>query len=227
MSAPALERRGEVFVLTLGAGQNRFDRTRTDAIAAALDEVEAQAGRVALVTVGSDRFYSNGYDLDWLESIDRDERRVFIADYQSLLARMLLLGVATVAAISGHAYGAGLLFALAHDWRVMREDRGFLCLPEVDVGIPLRRGMVALLESRLSRATLRDAVLTGEQYGGTVAAERGLVDATASATEILDAACERAALLAGKDRNTTTALKRSLYGEAAELLSGSRAGAPR
>jgi enoyl-CoA hydratase/carnithine racemase len=33
------------------------------------------------------------------------------------------------------------MLALAHDWRVMRSDRGYFCLPELDLGMPLPVGM--------------------------------------------------------------------------------------
>ena len=58
-----LRREGEVFVLSLDDGENRF---RDDSIAAwneALDEVEATEGPKALVTTGTGKFYSNGLDL--------------------------------------------------------------------------------------------------------------------------------------------------------------------
>ena len=60
-----------------------------------------------------------------------------------LLARLLEIGVPTVAAIQGHAFAAGAMLALAHDERVMRADRGWSCLPEVDINIPFTPGMSA------------------------------------------------------------------------------------
>jgi enoyl-CoA hydratase/carnithine racemase len=45
--------------------------------------------------------------------------------------------VPTVAAVNGHAFAAGGMMMLAHDFRVMRSDRGYFCLNEVDLGLPL------------------------------------------------------------------------------------------
>lgn len=53
----------------------------------------------------------------------------------------------TISFLAGHCYAGGMLFALAHDYRVMREDRGFLCLPEIDLGFPLAPGMYAIFFS--------------------------------------------------------------------------------
>ncbi len=172
-----VKREGEVFVLTMGNGENRFNRGFVTAFNAALDEVERSNGPAALVTVGGEeKFYSNGLDLDWMAGDSRDEARTFLGDVLALLGRVLLFPVPTVAAMNGHAFAAGGMLALAHDFRVMRADRGFFCLPEVDLGLPLAPGMTALVKSRLTLATFRDAILTGARIGGTEAAQRGIVD---------------------------------------------------
>jgi enoyl-CoA hydratase/carnithine racemase len=38
-----------------------------------------------------------------------------------------------------------MMLALAHDIRIMRDDRGFLCLPEVDLHMPFTPGMNAII----------------------------------------------------------------------------------
>jgi len=61
-----LEKDGDVFVLHMCAGENRFNRTFLDALVAALDEVEKSEGPAALVTTGEGKFDSNGLDLAWM-----------------------------------------------------------------------------------------------------------------------------------------------------------------
>ena len=61
-----LEQRGDVWVLAMRSGENRFNRESMDALHGALDQVEQVEGPVALVTTGEGKFYSNGLDLDWL-----------------------------------------------------------------------------------------------------------------------------------------------------------------
>ena len=71
-----LRRDGDVFVLTMQAGENRFNRPFLDALNRALDTVEASAGPAALVTTGGqEKFYSTGLDLDWLGGEGRARRR--------------------------------------------------------------------------------------------------------------------------------------------------------
>jgi enoyl-CoA hydratase/carnithine racemase len=64
----------------------------------------------------------------------------FVDEVHGLLARLLSLPVVAVAACQGHVFAAGAMLALAHDARVMRADRGYFCLPEVDISIPSRPG---------------------------------------------------------------------------------------
>ena len=54
-----LERQGDVFTLTMNAGENRWNTTFVRAYAEALKEVEASEGPVALVTASaSEKFLS-------------------------------------------------------------------------------------------------------------------------------------------------------------------------
>lgn len=213
-----LERRESTFVLQLGDGENLLDAALLADLSAALDEVEAASGNTGLVTCGTGRFYSNGYDLDWLGSLSVDAQRAFVAEHQALLARLLLFPRPTAAAINGHAIGGGALLALAHDFRTMCADRGFFCLPEIDAGIPFRPGMIALLERRLAGHVIRDLVLGGAKVAAAKAHALGVVDETASEDALVERAVARLAPLAAKDRRSLRRMKERLYGATARAL---------
>jgi enoyl-CoA hydratase/carnithine racemase len=218
MALVEITREGDVFVLAMQGGENRFNRSFVDALNGALDTVEASRGPAALVTVGGDKFYSNGLDLTWMAGDGASEGPGFVRAVLHLFARLLVFPVPTVAAINGHAFAAGAMLALAHDFRVMRADRGFFCLPEVDIHIPLAPGMTALIAARLDPRAFRDLVLTGARVGGTEARERGVVDDAVGAEAVLPAAIARAAALANKDRATYGALKRGMYEATVRVL---------
>lgn len=213
-----LRRDGDVFILTMQGGENRFNRPFVDAMNKALGEVEASAGPAALVTVGQDKFYSNGLDLAWMAGDGASEGFGFIKDVIKLLGRFLALPVATAAAMNGHTFAAGAMLALAHDYRVMRADRGFFCLPEVDIKIPFAPGMTALIKERFGPKLLRDTILTGARIGGGDAAACGIVDASVPADEVLARAIALVAPLASKDRATMGALKRGMYAETLRIM---------
>jgi enoyl-CoA hydratase/carnithine racemase len=209
---------GNVFVLTMNAGENRFNRQSIDAINAALDEVEASSGAAAMVTTGGvEKFYCNGLDLDWMLGDGKDDAGAMAADVIRTFGRLLAFPVPSVAAINGHAFAGGAMFAMAHDFRVMRRDRGFFCLPEVDLGLPFADGMTAVLQSKLQAAVLNELVLTGARVGGERCRELGIVDEAVAGDQVLARAIERAEALSGKDRGAYAALKRCLYGDAIEV----------
>jgi enoyl-CoA hydratase/carnithine racemase len=214
----SLEQCGPVFVLRLGAGENRLNPDSLASLAQGLAVAEAESGPSALVTTGSPEFYSNGYDLDWLRAQPVDAQRGFVRSHEQLLARLLRSPVPSVAAVSGHAIGGGALVALAHDYRVMRADRASFWLPEIDARIPFRPGMTALLQARLAPDVCRDLVLSGERLSGQGARAARVVDEIAEPEVLLERAIARADALAQKDRRTWGRMKERLYGAVADAL---------
>ena len=213
-----LERHDAVFLLRMKAGENRIHPPFLEALGEALDEVEASQGPAALVTTGEGKFYSNGLDLVWMRTQEAASLGPFVASFQRVLARLLAFPVPTIAALNGHAFAGGAMFALAHDFRVMREDRGFFCIPEIDLGLPLAPGLLALLRARLPRTVLHEAIVTGRRYGGAEAAAERIVEAAVAEAAVVPQAIERAAALAGKDRATLASLKRAIYADTLAVL---------
>ena len=206
-----LRREGAVFVLTWSDGENRF---RDEAIAgwnAALDEVEAAEGPKALVTTGAGKFYSNGLDLDWAVRERKDDFGDYLLDVLAILGRILTLPCISVSACNGHAFGAGAQLVVAHDYRLMRAERGFFCMPEVDMKAYLHPGMTALLAARLPGQTVHEVLATGRRYGGGDAKAAGIVEEALPEAELLPRAIALAAGLAAKAHPVMKRLKADLY----------------
>ncbi|CAO5258728.1 enoyl-CoA hydratase-related protein [Frankia sp. AgKG'84/4] len=220
---PSLTRDGEVWILHLDADdENRFHPFWLDSIEAALDKVESADGPRAMITAGSGKYWSNGLHLDWL--VGNTERMdTYLDRVHRLFARTLASPVITVAAVNGHAFAAGAMWALAHDVRLMRRDRGYFCLPEVDIDLPFTTGMSALIRSRLTPAAAHLAMTTGHRYGGEAALAAGIVDGVADVDGLLAAAVDLARPLAAKAKPTRAQIKETLY---AETLAALRAPSP-
>jgi enoyl-CoA hydratase/carnithine racemase len=110
------------------------------------------------------------------------------------------------------------MLALACDQRVMRTDRGYFCLPEVDINIPFTIGMSKLIQAKLPPAAACEAMLTGRRFGAEEALSAGIVDAAVPEHEVLAVATERAQAQAGKLRATVATIKQRMYGEVADAL---------
>ena len=207
---PHLHRNDDIFVLDLGDDENRFTREWMSGVTAALEEVDSAEGPRALLTVATGKFWSNGLDLDWLTA-HPDQGGAYVDQVQGLFARYLELTVPTVAVLQGHTFAAGALLALANDRRVMRADRGFFCLPEVDISIPFAPGMSALIQSKLTPDTAVEAMLTGRRYGGTDALEAGIVSDALPDDRLRPAAVEWARAQSAKAGPTLRTIRRTMY----------------
>ena len=168
-----LERQGDVFVLTMTDGENRWNTTLCRELDAALDEVIASEGPAALVTASADtKFFSNGLDLGWITSRGEHpggDRKAFNNEAMAVLAKMLTLPVPTVCAVNGHAFGAGLMLALGHDVRVMREDRGYLCANEIQLGFAIPAPELALFRSKMSMGAFHQTVQLAKRWSAAEA----------------------------------------------------------
>jgi enoyl-CoA hydratase/carnithine racemase len=94
---PSIERRGEVFIVDLGADENRFNPDWLSLVEEYLNEVERSPAPRALVTTATGKFWSNGLDLAWM-SAHVGEINPFIERVHALFAGVLGLGCPTVAA---------------------------------------------------------------------------------------------------------------------------------
>ena len=179
------------------------------------------------MTTGAGKFYCNGLDLDQLglsseAKAGEEGFRELVPAVLQLMGRLLVFPRPTVAALNGHAFAAGGMLALAQDFRVMRHDRGWFCIPEIDLNMWLAPGMTALLQARLPKLTFHESIVTGRRYTGPESEEHGIVQQVAAEDDVVPTAVDVAGLLADKDPTTLQALKRGMYGDVVELLESGR-----
>jgi len=155
-----------VAVLALNDGENRFNPDFLNTFLAVLDDIEQKTdARTLVVHSTHEKIFSNGIDLEWLVPViqngDIPAAKDFFFLLNKVLLRLVTYPAVTVAAITGHAFAGGAIMACAFDFRLMRSDRGFLCLPEVDLGIPFLPGMNAILAKAIPRYKLEEMQYTG------------------------------------------------------------------
>jgi enoyl-CoA hydratase/carnithine racemase len=133
------------------------------------------------------------------------------------MGRIITFPVPTVASINGHAFGAGLMVALCHDVRVMREDRGFACANEMQIGFRIPTPELALFRHKLPANAFFETVQLSRRWTGPDALAAGVVQATADLESLPAVTLARAKELQPLGAN------RELYGEQKERLFGENA----
>ena len=124
----------------------------------------------------------------------------------------------TVALINGHAFAAGFMTAMMHDYRLMNPHRGFLCLNELDFGAPLKPPMASIFRTKLpSPNTYRTMVLESKKFNALEALKEGILDGLGSVEEVLAYVGEMGLVERGKS-GVYGRLKAEMWRETVGLL---------
>jgi len=217
-----LERRDKVALLTFQDPDrlNAMTEAMGEAIAAACGELAADSEVRAVVLTGAGRAFSAGGDLEMLDRITaegnadpggptRERNRIFMGRFYRLYLSVRDLPQPTLAAIGGHAIGAGCCVALACDLRIAAQ--------EARIGLNFTRlgihpGMAATwtLPRLVGPAHAADLLYTGRLLQGEEAARIGLVNRALPREQVLEDAMATAALIAGNGPLAVRGTKRSL-----------------
>ena len=208
---------GSVAVLTWNAGENRVNLDSLGRLNEILDELEAIEGPLSIVLTGTGKFFSNGLDLERFGS-KPDEFRATLEEFERTVGRLLVFPAYSVAAINGHVFAAGALISCAFDYRVMREDRGYWCMNEAEIGLALDEKLYSILENRLPRQTAIVAATTAHRYAGPDALAHGIVESIQSEENVLAHALVVAEAMSVLDRTILAQHKRLAHGVEARHL---------
>jgi len=219
MELLATTKHGAVAVVTLLGGDNRFSGPLLAAVRAELARLadDPETGAV-VVTGGNEKFFSNGLHLDWMKEQTADGLKAFLRDVSGLLKETVMYPKPLIAAVNGHAFGLGAIWASGMDFRFVREDRGWLCFPELDINIPLTPGMWAVCELGLGRQVVKEMVWSAKRYSGNEAVSVGWAKAAFSQADLLPKAVELATFMAAKKQPAFSITKRQMAQDTARLI---------
>lgn len=213
------KKEGDMHIVTMNNAENAICLDWQTRMLEILETVESDCTKGScLVMAGEGKFFSNGLNLPVLMKMPQEKWAEFGARMAEIHSRMLLLPCPTVAAVNGHAFAGGAFLALSLDYRIMREDRGWISISEVDAGVPLPDPMMGILRGKVPPATARDAILTGKRYTADEALAAGLVDGKASESELLDVAKGLAMQLATKEPEIFKTIKQTYFGDMAAVI---------
>ena len=165
----------------------------------AIDSLAADRSVRAVVVTGAGSAFCSGGDTGWISSepdatVD-DLRERMMPFYRAWLS-IRRLEVPTIAAVNGHAIGAGLCLALACDIRYAATGAR-LGAPFVRLGMHAGMAGTYLLPDVVGRAAARDLLLTGRLVDADEALGLGLVSRVLDPEGFLDEVLATAAGIAG------------------------------
>ncbi len=203
---------GRVHLLTLQEDTQVLNATTVQAWTEVLDQLGDTPGKASLVITGSGKSFHQGLDLPYVLGLG-EESPEFLKTVHQLFGRLLRLDLPTVSAINGHAQAGGAMLAMCTDVRIMRADRGWFRLPEIELNLPFTIVMNDLLTARIPQPALHQVMVLGRRLGGTEAAAIGVVDqAVEGEDSALEAAMMQAEALADYRGPVISAIRRTLYG---------------
>lgn len=134
------------------------------------------------------------------------EAEGLIASYQEAFGWLARPDLVSVAAVQGHAIGAGFQLALACDIRVVADDAQF-CMAEPSLGIVPDLGGTKRLVGAVGYSRALEICLTGRRVGAAEADRIGLATLVVPAADLDAAATDLAAALAATPRAAATETK--------------------
>ena len=205
------ERTSNSAIMTLTMhNEGKFNPTSLAEFNQALDQVLADESLTGLLISGEEKTFAQGLDLEYLTAEKPDIAMEFVHQCMQMIGRLLRFPMPVVSAINGHAFCLGAMIALASDYQVMREDRGYFCLPEVDLGMVLIPSMNALVINKMNNKAVRDSLLTGSKISGPSAQAAGFIDQCCSLDTIFIEAEKIIAPMLGKNRHAVGGLKEGI-----------------
>lgn len=211
-----------VAILSMNSGENRFNFPFFEALNGVLDEIEHKTEANVLVSKSShEKIWCNGIDLDWLlpavekEGLEIGEK--FRAEMFGTLRRVLTYPMLTIAAITGHAFAGGAFLSFAHDFRFMRSDRGWLCLPEVDIGMTLGPVFSTLSRRALPLYMFEEMQYTGIRLTAQECVEHHIIKKACHINDLMDEVLAFAKTL-NKDRELIGKMKMETHKESLAII---------
>lgn len=195
--------------------RNAIDLAVHDALASALDRVEADGHARAVVLTGAGSSFVSGGDLKLIRERPFEETLALSQRMTALLDRLETLEVPVIAAINGWALGGGLEVALACDYRIA-EAGARLSFRQAAMGLTTGWGASTRLARIVPRSTALRMLATAELIDAERALSLGLVDEVAPDGASVDGARAMARSIHECSPRAVAGFKkvlRSAYGE--------------
>ena len=195
-----LERDGPVAILTVNrpAVLNALNTPTTDELRrAVLDLKRDTSVRVVILTGAGEKAFIAGADINELAALKPAQGKEHAQRGQHVFDLVENMGKPVIAAINGFCLGGGCELAMACTLRIAA-DTARIGQPEINLGIVPGYAGSQRLPRLVGKGIALELLLTGRQVKADEALAIGLVNKVVPAAQLMTAAKELAAELAGK-----------------------------
>jgi enoyl-CoA hydratase len=212
-STLVIDRRDAVLVVTLNRPKqlNALSIAMTDEWRRLLAWLAAHPEVRVVVVTGSGKAFCAGDDVKQVATLDIEAARQLSHQQAEAFLAMEGLPQVFIAAVNGHALGAGCVWAYSCDFRIAAHDARF-GMPEILLGWPPGYG-IAQLTALVGKAKALELCLTGRQLTAQEALACNLVQRLVPQSQLLPAAFQLAAELLAKPPLALSETKRQVHGD--------------
>lgn len=220
MSLVLLETKEKTAILTLNAPEslNAMSEEMANEFSSAIDKVKENKSLRALILTGAGRAFSAGGDLEMLlnkTKLSKEENKKRMLSFYNSFLKLRSLQIPTIAAINGHAIGAGLCVACGCDIRVASKGAKF-GFTFTKLGLHPGMGATYLLREVVGASNSSLLLLTGRVIDAEMALKLGLISDLVESS--LDRAKEIVSEIESSGPECTTQLLESLRNPSNSLV---------
>lgn len=220
LPALMIRRDGPVMTVTLNRPEkmNAINAEMFFALAGAAEEAAHDSSVRVVIFEGAGKSFCAGGDIGGMRQQERSAGNAAgsaqaFRHIQGVFELIEAIPCATIAAVKGHALGAGLQLALMCDFRIAAQG-ATLGLPDVKNGIIPGLGATMRLPKLIGLARAKELIMTGDSIGARRAMEIGLVNHVVPEASLKDAVEELVRKLLQRAPLAMTAAKHLLNSEA-------------
>jgi len=163
-----------------------------------------------VVFVGNDEgYFSNGFDPALFLGKPYEYNLAITQLVNETALYYFFFSKPIIACLNGHAMGAGAVFAVFSDWRIMSSESARLGFPEAFLGMNFPAFVARYMQDLIGIRQTRDILFGGKSLKAPDALEIGLVDKVYPPTELLTATQKFAEKLAKSPLQVLTGMKRA------------------
>jgi enoyl-CoA hydratase/carnithine racemase len=171
----------------------------------AIDEIRDDARGMLLC--GGEKFFSMGFDLPTLITMNRADLTDFLQDFHDLILALYTIPLPSASVLAGHAVAGGNILAISCDFRFATSEPRKTGVNEIKLGLPVPSLADMILRQIVGDRTATEMLYSGDFISFSDAAAKGLIDAIFPPETLKQSAAERIARIAAMDRKPFAAIK--------------------